>query len=499
VCLGFVLQELWLRHPAYGFVPLPLGALFWLITKDQRLQPPGGGYPVAVLLMASFHLLLALIAFVLFSPFIAGLAVVTAMGVYALACERTHQQDVPRWAFPVLALFLVPPPLMLDERLHQILAGLAARLSQSWLDAVQVLHVIEGTLVVTTERRFFVGDPYSATTAMLLTTCAALVLCSFERRSMRHALAMLVSAAFISIATSVLRICLVIGSLQFWNVDLDQGWARWLLGFVCIGLNLLMIRSADHGWSFLLNFGSVCQKPRDLQDVPMQPINVFWPSRTSIVLALIGFMILLGPSMVARSLPHEVRPPIAAVDGLHMPEQLGSWKRDGNQPVENSWMGNLGLRHQVWLYRQGNLEAYVAVNDPFAGFHDLSLRYTGQGWRFGKPVDVAMPGSKEKTVRYLKMNQPAELTMACLWLCVLDERGIAQTFTAENAMDRLMDRWASRWEPAESTATLVLQVFAIEPDSLSETQSAYTELLASARSILSSALVQRSPAQPKAN
>lgn len=497
VCLGFVLQELWLRHPAYPFfVTLPLGALLWLITKDQRLQPLGGRYPVAVRLMASLHLLLALTAFVLFSPFIAGLAVVSAMGVYALACERTNQQDVPRWAFPVLALFLIPPPLMLDERLQQILAGLAARLSQSWLDAVHVLHVIEGTLVVTPLRRFFVNDACSGMTSMLVATCAALILCSFGRRSIRHALAMLVSAAFISIATSVLRICVVIGSLHFWNVDLDQGWARGMLGFAFIALNLLMIWSADHGWSFLLNFGSVCQKPRDLLDVPVQPINVFWSSRASVVVALIGLLILIGPSMVAWSLPYDVRPLITAMDGFDMPEQLGSWKRHGNQPLENSLVGNLGARNQVWLYRQGNLEAYVAVNYPFTGFHDLRLRYTGQGWRFEKQVDGAMLGSKEKTVRYLKMNQHAELTEAGLWLCVFDKRGAAQTFTAENAMDRFTDRWV---EPAESTTTVLLQLLAIEPESLSETQSAYTELLASARSILSSALVQRTPAQPKEN
>jgi len=292
----------------------------------------------------------------------------------------------------------------------------------------------------------------------------------------------------------------VIGSLQFLSVDLEHGWARGILGFAFIGLNLLMIWSADHGWSFLLNFGSVCQKPRDLLDVPMQSINVFWPSRASIVVALIGLLILIGPSIVARSLPHDVRLPIAAMDGFDLPEQLGSWKREGNQPLEKSLIGNLGVRNQVWLYRQGNLEAYVAVNYPFTGFHDLRLRYTGQGWRFEKQVDGALLGSKEKTVRYLKMKQPEDLTAASLWLCVLNERGIAQTFTSDNPMDRLTDRLVSRWvDPAESSTTVLLQLLAIEPESLSETQSAYTELLASARSILSSALAQRTPAQPKAN
>lgn len=494
VCLLFVLQELWLRHPAYHFVPLPLGALAWLVAKDSRRQPLGRQHPVAVRWLALLHLLVALVAFVFVSPFIAGISLVLGMVVYGLAFERSTQQDPPRWAFPALALFLVPPPLMLDNRLHQILAGLAARLSQSWLDAVHLLHVVEGTIVVTPECRFFVDDACSGTNSMLVATCVALILCSFERRSTLHALAVLLSAALISIASNVLRICVVIGSLHFWNIELDHGFPHDLLGIAFFALDLFLIWSADRGWHFLLHIGSLPPKPRITAGPLVPSFNGLWLSRVSVVIALTGALVLTGPTILAHSSTHASISPLASIDGMDLPGILGLWSRDGEQPLENSLIGNLGVRNQVWLYRKGNLEAYVAVNYPFTGFHDTRLCYNGQGWQFEQQVDGALPGDNENTVRYLKMNQPADLTQANLWLCVFDERGIPQKFTSENPMDRVTDRLLTRWtEPEQSPTTIVLQVLAVEPDSSSEMHSAYTELLADARAALSYALSHRQP------
>jgi exosortase len=181
--LLFSLQELWSNHPAYHFVPLPLAALLWFLFKDSRRLPIALAYRRASAWLAVVHVLLALAAFVLVSPFIAGIAFCVAMLVYALACERSGYEDAPRWSFPALALFFVPPPLMLDSDLHQILAGLAARLSQGWLDAVNVLHVVEGTIVATPEKRFFVDDACSGTNSMMVAVCVALIIGSLRRRS----------------------------------------------------------------------------------------------------------------------------------------------------------------------------------------------------------------------------------------------------------------------------------------------------------------------------
>ena len=164
-CLAFALYELWLRHPAYGFVPLPLLALGYLMFKDGAASKRGR-VPCSHQGLIFAHFSLAIAGFVLVSPFFAGLAFAAALAAYATAHERRCEDDAPRWVFPALSLFFVPPPLMADHDLHQLLAGLAARLSQGWLDMINLLHVVEGTIVVTPQRRFFVDDACSGTNSL---------------------------------------------------------------------------------------------------------------------------------------------------------------------------------------------------------------------------------------------------------------------------------------------------------------------------------------------
>ena len=241
VCLLFALQELWQRHPAYHFVPLPLAVLIWSLLKNGCQFPLVSRYPRAVKALAVAHLVLALTSFILVSPCIAGFAFAVAMLAYSVAWAGAAPSSIPHWALPSLSLFLIPPPMMLDNKLHQVLAGLAAQLSQTWLDAMQVLHVVEGTIVVTPERRFFVDDACSGTNTMLVASCIALVICIFRRRSWPHALAMVITAAMVSVASNVLRICVVIGGWGLWGLKLDHGAAHEILGMAFFVLDLFLV------------------------------------------------------------------------------------------------------------------------------------------------------------------------------------------------------------------------------------------------------------------
>ncbi len=177
-----------------------------------------------------------------------------------------------------------------------------------------------------------------------------------------------------------------------------------------------------------------------------------------------------------------------------MPAELAGWVREGDKPVEDSMIGKLGVRNQVWLYRKGGQEAFVAVNFPFQGFHDTRLCYTGQGWKFQQQVDAALPGETANTVRFLEMNQPTEMTRAHLWLSVLDESGSALPFRSEEHLDRMSDRLLSRWsKPAPVATTYVLQLMTLEPENDSRSRNALTDLLAGARNCLAETISKHSP------
>jgi exosortase len=499
VCLFFALHEVWARHPALHFVPLPLAAGVWLLIRDgglRDLQRPR--HPAACRWLAVAHLLLALTSFVLVSPFLAGVALVLAAAAVA-AARQPGENQAPAWSLPALALFFIPPPMMLDQQLHQILAGLAARLSQGWLDAMQVLHVVQGTIVATPEKRFFVDDACSGANSLLAAVCVAVVVCSLNRRSLLHALFMMLSAVVISVASNVLRICVVIGGLHHWGLELDQGWPHEAVGFAFFLLDLAMVWSADRGWNFALNWApAVTHTPPWMRPpVPAAAAAHPWYARISLLIALIGTVSITGPELLALSRPSAVTSgqPLGNLtdEEFQMPKQLSGWLREGDKPLEDSIIGKLGVRNQVWLYRKDGLEAFVAVNFPFLGFHDTRVCYNGQGWQFQKQVDAALPGDREKTVRFLEMNQPTELTRAHLWLSVLDEKGTAQKLNSENPLDHLGKRLWSRWtQPKRGpTTTYVLQVLAIEPQEEETAQQAFTDLLAGARNLLADAISTR--------
>ena len=497
VCLLFSLHEIWVRHPACHFFPLPLAAWIWLTARDSMLQAVfRPQHPTAFLWLAACHLALALASFFLVSPFLAGLAFLMSSVAIAAAQPQSTGNEAPAWSLPALSLFLIPPPMMVDQNLHQILAGLAARLSQGWLDAMQVLHVVQGTIVATPEKRFFVDDACSGTNSMLVAICVALIVCSLKSRAWVHALALVMTAGLISVASNVLRICLIIGGSHSWGLELDHGWVHEAVGVGFFMLDLALVWSADRGWHFILNSSRVTAIPALWPTPPLlAPVaSVTSYARLSMIVAVIGAAVLTGPEVLACFQPATIA--ITAQNKMakefQMPGELSGWSREGEKPVEDAVIGKLGVRNQVWLYRKGGLEAYVAVNFPFQGFHDTRLCYTGQGWQFQKQVDGALPGDKENTVRFLEMNQPTEMTRAHLWLSVFDEHGNAQKFTSEKPLDRMAERLLSRWTtPGPVPTTYVLQVMAVEPEGAKPAQQAFTELLIGARNCVAGAISNR--------
>lgn len=489
-CLAMALNELWLRHPAYHFVPLPLLVLAWLTKKDSRGLLAEGGRLWLTKVLVLTHFGLAATGFVLLSPFFAGLAFWVAMIAYAIGYVRTVREDPPRWAFPSLAVFVIPPPLMLDSDLHQALAGLAAHLSQGWLDAMQLVHVVEGSIVVTSGRRFFVDDACSGTNSLLTVSCLALVVAALRRRSGWHALALLVAGALMSIVSNVLRICVVISGAHFHGLALEEGALHEGLGLAFFVLDLLLVCSADMGLKFLLNRASHCRAATALTRRPSSAVASLWPAPVSFAVAVIGTALVFGPTMLVRSASAAYGSRLdASVQNIDFPSKLAGWSRRGEQAAENTLVGRLGVRNKVWIYQRGNEEAYVAVNYPFKGFHDTRLCYSGQGWQIHQQTDLNPIGENGNMVRFLEMSQPAELVQADLWLAVFDERGVPQRFPSENFAERFSDRLAGRWsQPQTMETTVVLQVLALEPDNAPEPQAMRAQLLAAARLWLSSTL-----------
>lgn len=464
VCLIFCCLELWQHHPAHHFFPLALIAGVLLVCRKVKGLGERSFRAGVTGKLAALHLVLALVAFVLDSPFVAGLAVLAAASAFDVAIRSLREEGGNDFHVTALALFLVPPPLGLDEGFRQLIGGWATRLSQVWLDELGVLNLVEGSIVVTAGKRFFVNDACSGINSMLVALCVAVIFCAWNNRSWIHTALLLVCTALAAVASNALRMLAVIyGSVQ-WGLGLDQGLAHELVGGASFLLDLLLVWSADNGLRFLLHQASLQATVVGHEPFPVPTANVTWISRPSLAVASIGMVLVVAPQLF-QQVAHAMTAPAAATttQDFTLPPQLGEWRRQGDKPIENAVIGDLSVRNVVWLYRRGGIDAYVAVNFPFVGFHDTRLCYLGQGWRLQKQQDRPMSGENDNTLRELELFHPVEHHHASLRLMVFDQTGNALPYHQENLSSRFGGRWLQRWNSkADTRITYTLQLLVPE-------------------------------------
>ena len=451
LCLLFCVKELWERHPAYQFFPLP----------------------------------------------ILGLALLLAAVAFALALATTGRGS--GWYYPALVMFLIPPPLELDSRLHHLLSGLATRLSEVWLDRIGVQHVLQGSIVVTPGKSFFVDDACSGTNTLLVATAVAVILCALMLRPWFHALAVTGTAALISVASNVLRILVVIYGSSILGSGLDQGMSHELVGLAFFFLDLVLVLSADRLVSFIFNTVPAAARKADNAQGGMRPVRIALPgSMGSIAVTVVGVAAIgcsFGLLKAATSTASGRQQPV--LSSFQMPASIVGWNMDGCKEVESYMVQRLGVQNQVWLFHKGGLDAFVSLNYPFTGFHDTRFCYLGNGWTIDSQQDVQMPGDKAATLRSLTMTKISELSHASLWLSLFDDHGRVLPFPEEGALNRLRSRLVPDWTQSADSATgstYVLQVLVPETSLAAADRADIDHMLAALRGAISQTLAGNGPA-----
>jgi exosortase len=482
VCLVFCVADLLRMHPAYQFVLLPLVACVLLLRADWAAVSRLSLHSPWVKGLYVLHLLLALTALGLNSPFLAGVSLLTSAMALAVAMGGLAGVQTAPWVFPALMLFLIPPPLSLDVALHQKLSGLASFLSEDLLDQMKIDHLIEGAVVVTADQSFFVDDACSGTNSLLITLCMAVIVCGFNRRRLLHTLMVFGSAGLMAVAANVLRIFVVIVGTVKYGLELEKGWPHEVLGIAFFVLDLVLVWSADSGWQFVLNFSERRASPSLIVTVVPGKQRPAWLVRMSSLVAASGLLLWLGPAVLAATrAEHHTGGGLSMLDTFECPPQLAGWERVGVGTQEDSVVGDLGVRNQVWLYRKGTAQVHLAVNFPFRGFHDTRLCYLGRGWRLDQEEDVPLAGGQERSVRHLGMTQLTEVSHGDVWLCVLREDGSLMKYDEKKPLNGVWERAISRWsavDPDEMATTAVLQVMAVEQELGNDGQQAVNELIA---------------------
>ncbi|MBI3864322.1 MAG: exosortase U [Planctomycetia bacterium] len=442
----FYFWQLWDR-PHYRFFPLYLAALAvlaWqrlsddlLVNQDQPLPDPAAGdfSPVEPLpatyrglpparraahmtarLLLWGELATLLLAVVLFSPWMGYVALLLGCGCLAvrLTGSATGGRLGPIWA---AAWFLVSPPFDLDVQLIQSLQGGTTLISSRLLDLFGHRHLVEGNVMEFTGRQFFIEEACGGVRSLFSLVAIALLFCVWKGRSWPQTILLVTAAVLWSLAANMLRVTTVGIVYASTRYDLSSGWPHDLLGFVLLGLAVLLLLSTDELIVYVLGeiivpYGmgrrnpvtrwwnrwvanvapdSDDNAPGAVDDMPPRTRPIAGPRPLqACAFAVLGLLQLVGLAGAAAAAFAAEQVPLAdVVPAESLPENLGAWRRVDSKLEKRTLSSNEGLYSRVWTYNassQGGAEqvpqftALVSFDYPFANVHELTRCYKSKGW-----------------------------------------------------------------------------------------------------------------------
>ncbi|TWU25791.1 exosortase/archaeosortase family protein [Bythopirellula polymerisocia] len=224
--------ELMWSQPQYQYFPFVIGALAWLAYSrtSPNPQPPAPSSKLTLLGIGVSWLVLAAATF-MFSPWLAMLSLILLFGVGIWHVSRTHTITNP-WGLWLISFLLLPLPLGLDRKLVQALQGMSSRVSSYMLDALGVMHSMEGNVLRSVNKEFFVDEACSGIISVMSIIACALIYSVWKNRPLVHLLLSVVIATLWAMALNIARITLIAVFYIQWGIDLSAGWQHETLGLV---------------------------------------------------------------------------------------------------------------------------------------------------------------------------------------------------------------------------------------------------------------------------
>ena len=422
VCIGIVLlahlpllillaQYQWSR-PHYQCFPVVLaGFAYFVYTRWKAINPmpiPKPSRISSLMLIASLILLLG--GVVLFSPWLAGLAMILAMGSLLMLATGRHFRGefFGPWA---LLWLIVPLPMQLDIRFIGWLQTKTSVAAGTVLDLMGIRHYMSGNVLEFPGTLMMVEEACSGIHSLFaLIACVGLFVV-WARRPIWHSLALLLSAAFWAALTNFLRVLLVAVAFARFDIDLATGWIHDAVGVVFFCFALLMLVSTDQllmsTWpifdlTWLPFLGSTeAQRERHRRKLRQQQRLAEQeraetggqitgtPWKSLIVAGMFAFLALLQLTEFAFATAKHlgvakqeatVGESVFRLEEQSLPQTHNDWNRVAYEFSERSATNSFGPNSKTWKYESPICNVAVSLDYPFTEWHELSYCYGGHGW-----------------------------------------------------------------------------------------------------------------------
>jgi exosortase len=443
-------RELWAR-PHYQFFPFVVPAAALLAWRWCRgLEPLSPGSPTISWGLAGLAWVTLAFSVACLSPGMGAVAALLTLlaGAYGLGGWRLVRAGLPAWAMLWLA---VPPPRRLDVTAIVKLQNLVSRWSSQVLDALGVLHVMDGNVVKVAGRRLLVDQACSGIYSLLTLLIGTLFYILWVRTSPARSVFLVLSSIFWVIFGNVTRIVLIAVLSTRYGIDLATGWRHEVLGLFMFALMLGLVLSTDRLISFVASSwrwlasrrqGSPQMSQAESLDLIFQgagrPLLADSPSTgiaappnpsgsesdstrvgdrdagfldfrrswlgswyTAVAFGIIFLPELFMPGvkwrevLLAADLYHGLFAPLGE---NAMPERFGPFQRVGfleqSRAKDNSW----GEYSKTWTYQGLGRVSMISLDYEFIDWHELTDCYRGQGWKM-MSREVVVPPAKSDASR----------------------------------------------------------------------------------------------------
>ncbi len=440
--------SLWAR-PHYQFV-IFLPVIVWLLAKQrlssaddtsglsQEADGPRKLHPAHVLVWSPVLLLsLGTLAAATFlpSPWLGmASALITCLGfILAVGGLPLLRCLLPAWFMLAMAL---PMPGNLDVRLITFLREITTHMSSLVLDQFGILHLVSGNVIELPSQSLFIADACTGVHSLFVLLTCALFVGFWQRRGIVHIVLLVAAAVGVVLVENVARVVGLAMALDYFGIDLTEGWRHTVFGFVLFTVSLVFIFSADQLLAFLWPSGSWISLPRWRRERRHRKTvglaaaaNKRVSNATATLTAVDGAM-----AHHSRRLLLSIAVGFAALGIVplvwmptHAEQMVQLLKRHpldlpefGAQAVPSQWNGwtlqdfemqrrvvddPMGELSQVWTYQRDGVVAILSLDYPYTQAHDLTSCYRATGWQVDDREILTDAQADSEPFAFVRMNR----------------------------------------------------------------------------------------------
>lgn len=491
-------REQW-AQPQYAFFPLVVAAAFlfaWQRLGTTRSAPPERSWPALV--SAAVVLLMLVLASVLWSGRMA--AISAWLGLALLLWHIGGWSWLRAWLPSAILLALViGPPMSLDEvvliRLRSLAVGIGARLLE-WL---AVPHQATGTVIVIPDGRLMVADACSGINSLMACVVFTLTWCFWRNRPLWRTATLTLAVVPLALWVNVIRIVAGVWLKVQHNTDILSGNVHEQASLVLFAACMVVVLSTDHLLGILAHRSLETEDadptatpqgvPKVTDRPPFQVTPAVWA--ISILFALTGLTQLVyasthGGLRVWMGNASECHLRTDAI--IEPPERVDNWQRARDIEARLQPPEIVGKTSRIWAYRCADLTAVLAMDYPFAGYHDLTVCYRNAGWSMADAAVLTQPDSGPIV--------QASFSRTCEWgsltYCLLSENGHWLSPPATEVTDKLANRLGHIGRPDWNACAYQIQVWTNLYQPIAPEQRAqYAQLLLGARKPLAKQILDQ--------